>query len=100
MFKNMSSPMRTLDRLSYVWLVIGAILSLFYEGRYVIPLAVWLAPIFLLRFARVRRPLFGFLVIWLVRSAVNTIVLQGYIPYPGIFYYALVLAGTLLTTLP
>ena len=40
------------DRWSFLWLVIGAILLLFANGRWIIPLATWLAPIFLMRFAR------------------------------------------------
>ncbi len=51
------------DRLAYLWLAVGTVLALFYESRWVIALAVWLAPVFLLRFVRVRRPLFGFLVV-------------------------------------
>ena len=37
---------------SYFWLLIGAGLLLFSNGRWMIPLATWLAPVFLIRFAR------------------------------------------------
>jgi len=40
------------DRWSYLWLLIGAGLLLFSNGRWIIPLATWLAPVFLIRFAR------------------------------------------------
>jgi apolipoprotein N-acyltransferase len=100
MFKRTITPTRTLDRLSYLWLAIAAALLLFYAGRWAIPLAAWLAPLFLLRFVRTQRPLSGFLLAWLVRFAVLAVVLQGIILYPGIVYYPLVLLLTGLTTLP
>jgi apolipoprotein N-acyltransferase len=43
------------DRLSWLWLVIGAALLAFTGWQTVIPLAAWLAPIFMLRFARTQR---------------------------------------------
>ena len=45
------------DRLSYLWLAIAAALYLFTGGQWAIPLAAWLAPLFLLRFVRTQRPL-------------------------------------------
>ena len=100
MFKRTITPTRTPDRLSYLWLAIAAALFLFEGGRWAIPLAAWLAPLFLLRFVRTQRPLPGLLLAWLVRSAVAAVVLQGIILISGIGYYALVLLLTLLTTLP
>ncbi len=78
MFKRTITPTRIPDRLSYLWLVIAAALSLFTGGKWVIPLAAWLAPLFLLRFVRTKPPLPGLLLAWLVRFAVAAIViLQG-----------------------
>ena len=57
MFKRTIRPSRTPDRLSYLWLALAAALFVFYSGQWVIPLAVWLAPLFLLRFVRTQRPL-------------------------------------------
>jgi apolipoprotein N-acyltransferase len=55
------------DRFGYFWLLLGMLLSLFStNGRWDLPLAAWLAPLFLLRFMRTRRPLSGFLGVWLV----------------------------------
>lgn len=48
--------------LSYLWLALAFALSLFaLNGTWDIPLAAWLYPLFLLRFARTRRPAIGFL---------------------------------------
>jgi apolipoprotein N-acyltransferase len=43
------------DRLSWLWLLIGFLLLPFTMIQTVIPLAAWLAPVFLLRFARTAR---------------------------------------------
>lgn len=91
------------DRLSYLWLAIAAALLLFASGQWVIPLAAWLAPLFLLRFVRTQHPLPGFLLAWLVRFAVAVIfVLQGSQFPPGTpsGYYALVVIVSLVSVLP
>ncbi len=68
--------------------------------QWVIPLAAWLAPLFLLRFVRTQRLLPGLLLASIVRFAVAAVVLQGIILYPGMVYYPLVLLLTGLTMLP
>ncbi len=40
---------------SYLWLLIGAISYLFGNGKWIIPLAAWLWPIFMLRFIRTQK---------------------------------------------
>jgi apolipoprotein N-acyltransferase len=100
MFKRTITPTRISDQLSYLWLVIAAILFVFTSLRWTNPLAAWFAPLFLLRFVRTQRPLPGLLLAWLVRAIVAAIVLQGIIQYPGIVYYVLVVLLTGLTMLP
>ncbi len=104
MFTRTGTPTRTPDRLSYLWLVMAAALFLFYAGRWTIPLAAWLAPLFLLRFVRVQRPLPGLLIAWLVRAAVAAVVLRGILNPPGtsigVGYFVLVLLLTLVAMLP
>src|SRR5712691_11531228 len=100
MSKRTITPTHPSDRLSYLWLALAAALYLFTGGQWVIPLAAWLAPLFLLRFVRTQHPLPGLLLAWLVRFAVAAVVLQGVILYPGIVYYPLVLLLTGLTMLP
>ncbi|HYX50673.1 MAG TPA: hypothetical protein VE843_13070, partial [Ktedonobacteraceae bacterium] len=99
MFKH-TAPTRTTDRLSYLWLAIATVLFVFTSVRWAIPLAAWLAPLFLLRFVRTQRPLTGLLLAWLVRFSVAAVVLQGVILYPAIVYYILVVLLTGLTMLP
>ena len=93
-------PNQPRDRFSWLWLVIAAILSLLSGGRWAIPLAVWFAPLFLLRFVRTRRPLAGFLLASLVRAVAAMVSLQGVIPAPSYIFYPLVSFLALVTTLP
>jgi apolipoprotein N-acyltransferase len=56
--------------LAYHWLVLAFALSLFaLNGTWDFPLAVWLYPLFLLRFTRTHRPFNGFLTASLVNAA-------------------------------
>ena len=90
---------RLLDS-SWLWLVIAVILCPFSGGRWAIPLAVWVTPVFLLRFARMQRPLSGFLLVTLVRAAAGFATLQGVIPAPPYAFYPIVAILTFVTSLP
>jgi apolipoprotein N-acyltransferase len=68
------------DRWSYLWLCIGAVLLLFSNGRWVIPLATWLAPIFLIRFARSQPALKGLGLLLVANVIANIFFWQGIIP--------------------
>src|SRR5215469_8575945 len=60
------------DRLGFLWLALGLLCWLFAaNGRLDIPIAAWLSPLFLLRFTRTRRPLSGFLWVWLASLIVT-----------------------------
>ena len=43
------------------WLLLGGALQIFGFGKWIVPLAAWLAPVFLLRFTRSASPLMGLL---------------------------------------
>jgi apolipoprotein N-acyltransferase len=62
---------------SWFWLIPGFICLVFSNGRWVIPAAAWLYPLFLLKFSH-RQPLWrGFVVISLVLVTANSIAWQG-----------------------
>ncbi len=48
-------PSRPIDRLSWLWLGVGAILLPFAHIQTVWPIAAWLSPVFLMRFGRTQR---------------------------------------------
>ena len=80
---------------SLLWLAMGGILRLFDFGRWTIPLAAWLAPVFLIHFARLNDPFLGAVVIWLVMMLAGYFALRGVIPLPGVAYpiFIALLAG-------
>ena len=71
-----------LDRWSYLWLAIGVLLSLFVGPRWIIPLAPWLVPVFLIRFMRAQRVLWGFIPLAICFMVTSTVGAQGVMPVP------------------
>lgn len=59
MSTTLSTNRLPVDRLGWLWLIIGAVLIAFASLQPSLPLAAWLAPVFLLRFVRTRRALVG-----------------------------------------
>lgn len=59
----------SISRPEYLWLLLGFIFSLLAtDGRWDVPLAAWLSPLFLLRFTRAKSPLIGFTGVWLASA--------------------------------
>jgi len=77
------------NRHSYLLLAIGAILMLFSNGRWIIPYATWLSPLFFLRFMRLQKPLKGFILVALAMAIVNTIIWWKIIPAPPKVYFVI-----------
>jgi len=87
------------DRWSYLWLAIGAILLLFSNGTWnIIPLATWLAPVFLMRFLRTQKPGRGLGLVALTLMVAYVILLQGILP--GMMGYIIPVAYGLFFFLP
>jgi len=75
------------NRQSYLLLAIGAFLMLVSNGRWIIPYATWLSPIFFLRFMRLQKPLKGFVWVALAMAIVNMIIWWKIIPAPPAVYF-------------
>jgi apolipoprotein N-acyltransferase len=67
-------------RRSYLWLLVGGGLLLFSNGRWFIPLATWLAPVFLIRFARTQPAVKGLGLLLVANVLANLFFWQGIIP--------------------
>jgi apolipoprotein N-acyltransferase len=66
------------QRLTWLWLVVGFAFIPFTITQTMLPLAAWIAPIFLLRFARAfRRPMIALLLIWLAQTIGKAIAIRG-----------------------
>lgn len=70
------------DRWSYLWLAIGLFFFFFTFGKWVIPLASWLATPFFLRFMRTQRLWPALLIVAAASVAIMLVIGQGFIPLP------------------
>jgi len=59
------------DQLSYLWLIIGAILLLFANGNWIVPIATWLFPIFIIRFLRDQKRIWGIILCALAFTGIS-----------------------------
>ncbi len=75
------------NRQSFLWLTIGTTLMLFSNGRWIIPFAAWLYPIFFLRFMSMQKPARGFIFLLVASAIVNMIVWWKMIPAPINVYF-------------
>jgi apolipoprotein N-acyltransferase len=68
-------------------LTIAAVLLLFSNGVDNIPLAAWLAPVFVLRFVRRQNLKVGLPVTYMLLIAAFSFQFRGMVPIPGVAYY-------------
>ncbi len=73
-----------------MWLILAAVFLLFSNGRWIVPVATWLAPVFLLRFIKNNKPFWGLCSGLLLVNFVAIFSWKGMIPAPGIFYYIII----------
>lgn len=78
------------DRLGWLWLLIGALLLPFTQLQTVMALAVWLAPVFLLRFARTQRAVVALPVLAVVHYGATVVALRQIIPTPDVYLLGLI----------
>jgi len=72
---------------SWVWLAMAAALLLFSNGANNVPLAAWLAPVFMLRFVRRQGLKVGMPVAYVALVAGFAFQFRGMVPIPGVAYY-------------
>lgn len=69
------------------------------NGRWTVPLATFLAPIFLVRFIRLNKAFKGFLFLVLAGFFSNIFIWKGLMPLSGIFYFIMTFMMALFTAL-
>jgi len=84
---------------SFIYLLIGFIFLFFFNGRWILPIAAFVAPIFLIRFLRFQKPIKGFLIIVLAGWLSNIFVWKGMLPMSGFFYYLVSFMMSVFTSL-
>lgn len=85
---------------SWLWLAVAAALLLFSNGVNTIPLAAWLAPLFLLRFVRQQSFKIGVPLVYLLLVAAFAFQFRGMVPIPGIGYYIFLVVWGISLVLP
>ena len=84
---------------SYIYLLIGLISLFFFNGRWILPIAAFIVPVFLIRFLRFQKPLKGFLIIILAGWVSNIFVWKGMMPMSGFLYYFVAFMMSIFTSL-
>ena len=75
-------PYPQVDRWSYLWLLIGTVLGILSIsiGKWIIPIAAWLGPIFILRFMRTQRRVWlGYLILAVTTALATAIALPDFL---------------------
>src|SRR5437764_320986 len=85
---------------SWVWLTIALVLLLFANGVNTIPLAAWLAPVFLLRFMRIQSLGIGLPAAYLLLMGGFAFQFRGMVPIPGIAYYVFLMVWAIPLVIP
>lgn len=85
---------------SFLWLAFGGVMAFFFLGNAPVPFSLWLAPLFILRFARAQNPTIGLPLILLVFVIDSGIANRGTVPVQGIEYLGWIFLISLAYTLP
>ena len=80
----MNSEQKSSDHSSCVWLIIGSVLIVFMGGKWNIPVATWLGPVFLLRFFRRQDRWYKSLITLPVFAVAMFVFMQGLLPFPPV----------------
>jgi apolipoprotein N-acyltransferase len=89
----------TKNNYSYIYLLIGFVFLFIFNGRWILPIAAFIAPLFLIRFLRFQKPFIGLLFLVLAGWISNIFIWKGMMPMSGFFYYFLMFMMSLFTAL-
>ena len=89
----------TKNNYSYIYLLIGFVFLFFSNGRWALPIATFIAPIFIIRFLRFHNPLKGFVFLILAGFISNIFIWKGQMPASGFVYYMITFIMSLFTAL-
>jgi apolipoprotein N-acyltransferase len=95
----MWSFIKTKVHSSYFYFFVGFIFLFISNGRWTIPIAAFLTPIFLVRFLRYHRPLKGFIFLIIAGFISNIFIWKGVMPSSSFVYYIITFMMSLFTSL-
>ncbi len=99
MTQQVKSPTK-MDQGAYLWLALMALSGLFATGKWTIAVAVWLAPVFALRFLRGQKAGRGYFLVFLASYLPGTLAWYGLAPFPMPIYPLFMVINILFGTLP
>ena len=86
-------------KFSYLYLVAGFVFLIFANGRWILPIATFIAPVFLIRFFGAQKIFKGFLLTLSALWISNIFALKGIMPMSGVFYYVVCFTMSLFASL-
>lgn len=95
----MQNSSKTKIHSSYFYFLLGFIFLFFSNGRWILPIAAFIAPIFLIRFLRFHKPIKGLLLLVIAGLVSNIFIWKDMMPISGPFYYILMLMMSIFTAL-
>jgi len=95
-----NSAARGQVRAGWPWLALTFLLAFVSSGRFAVPLAPWLQPVFALRFARGHGPLRGYAMLVAALWVPNMVGWWGVQPFPPPVYYVSMLVTVAVAALP
>lgn len=84
----------------YLLMILGMVLFLFSNGKWIIPIFTWIAPVFLIRAFRDFKRWYSLFAFFVFIVVVHSIRLKGMIPAPEIIYYMYIIAFGTFIVLP
>lgn len=84
----------------YLLMILGMGLFLVSNGKWIIPIFTWIAPVFLIRAFRNFKRWYGRCFFFVLVVIVHSIRLKGMIPAPGVLYFMIIFSGCIFIVLP
>lgn len=84
----------------YLLMIFGMGLFLLSNGKWIIPIFTWIAPVFLIRAFRTLKRWYGRFFFFVLVVIVHSIRLKGMIPAPAMMYYMYILSFSIFIILP
>ncbi len=85
---------------SYVCLGAALMTVLVANGRWIVPIAAWIWPVFLIRFVRTQSPLWGLCLAFVGLTGLAYVSWWGMVPAPGVLYFVVLAAITAIQLVP
>jgi hypothetical protein len=82
------------------WFLIGSVFIFFSNGKWSIPISIWIVTICFLRFSRMQKVLVGFLSVLAISFLSNIFIWEGIIPLPSPLYYIVCFIGGVFFSIP